>query len=726
MRHRLSKVALSLIVAVTVALPLVPAQRAAAATGNCFFKGNGGPVLAGGKCSVAGRYGAYGTNDVLMGRDGNGNGWAIPTCAGSIKVPNCVNDKNNGDTKPQFIKFIENRFDKKSSTQDRVGAAFIIQELRSNTDHSWPSAADVAAWENLMNQNNVSVTRGYDGSVGRTSYYDPAKRNTFYAAHPKVGRDVIYVRQNGKLLAEIESACGNMVAGPIPITTQWELKGTSAVNTATAGRGDTVAFTHTVKNKGPDDMGDGLSAWVWWHSSTGPGVTNLGLVTACSDNDGLDADDKKTCNNGPIWFTIPVTANGGDRYCQQLVYGPISNGGGYASTADACVTVTPPQPLVCNSSSFTFTPGTELSVSQALNIRFAATGPAPGPPAGVISLHLNITGPGGYSFDQTHAAGTGPPSYASDFNVPSLTSMGLYTVTAQATDTSGVRLPSGSCQATFTVVARPYFSVTGGDIAATGTIRSWNQDSGSYTGAGSTMAALAGSTSGIKNFVTGRGFGWVGDGTSLAFANTTKNLGSHIYGGGYTFSPSSAPSPGACNYNPGTDIVLSPASPSGTYCLGGGHNLSGTVGSGQHITIVATSGNVTINGDIKYATYNSLAEIPSLTVIVPNGNILVNNNVTKIHGAFYAPSGTFISCASGGAQVADNAIYDQCRTQLKIYGAVSAKTFTLNRTFGDFNTTFAPAEEFIYSPELWLAPTGSTSGSSTSPYDYYVSLPPVL
>ena len=66
MRHRLSKVALSLIVAVTVALPLVPAQRAAAATGNCFFKGNGGPVLAGGKCSVAGRYGAYGTNDVLI------------------------------------------------------------------------------------------------------------------------------------------------------------------------------------------------------------------------------------------------------------------------------------------------------------------------------------------------------------------------------------------------------------------------------------------------------------------------------------------------------------------------------------------------------------------------------------------------------------------------------------------------------------------------------------
>lgn len=723
MRHRLSKVALSLIVAVTVALPLVPAQRAAAATGNCFFKGNGGPVLAGGKCSVAGRYGAYGTNDVLTGRDGNGNGWAIPTCAGSIKVPNCVNNKNDSDTKPQFIKFIKNRFNK-GAAQDRVGAAFIIQELRSNTDHSWPSAADVADWENLMNQNNVSVTRGYDGSVGRTSYYDPAKRNTFYAAHPKVGRDVIYVRQNGKLLAEIEAPCGNMVAGPIPIITQWELKGTSAVNTATAGRGDTVAFTHTVKNKGPDDMGDGLSAWVWWHSSTGPGVTNLGLVTACSDNDGLDADDKKTCNNGPIWFTIPVTANGGDRYCQQLVYGPISNGGGYDSTADACVTVTPPQPLVCNSNSFTFTPGTELSVSQALNIRFAATGPAPGPPAGVISLHLNITGPGGYSFDQTHAAGTGPPSYASDFNVPSLTSMGLYTVTAQATDTSGIRLPSDSCHAVFTVVTRPYFSVTGGDIAASGTIRSWNQDGsgGSYNGAGSVMAAIAGSYQGIRNFVTGRELAWAYHGTGLAFANATgsgANPSAGIYGGKYAFSPSSAPSY-TCT---GTTVNLAS---SGTYCPSGNINLSGTVGSGQHITIVATSGNVTINGNILYGPYNSLATIPSLTVIVPNGNILVSKTVNEIHGTFYAPGHTFISCADGGSQVLNIAIYDQCQIKLTVYGAVSAKEFILNRTKGDFNTPYVPAEEFVYSPELWLAPTSSTSGSSTSPYDYYISLPPVL
>ena len=276
------------------------------------------------------------------------------------------------------------------------------------------------------------------------------------------------------------------------------------------------------------------------------------------------------------------------------------------------------------------------------------------------------------------------------------------------------------------IVAKPYFTVTGGDISSDGSITSWNADNtggAGYAGAGSQLAALA--TGNITSFVTGTGMS--ANPSSLAFANTTA--AGTKYGGGYT---ETMPLPtvdtsGATVLTTGTPSL---SSLNGVYTRSGDLTLSGPTPAGKSVTIVLTSGNLYISNNISYP-YGSLAQIPRLTVIVQNGNIYVNNTVSEIHGVFYAAGsgrGLFYSCATASGMPSTD--YNTCNHQLTEYGAVTANQLILSRSYGSVHATTgtpaAAAENFFYSPEVWLAPADSTTTSSDTIYNSYVSLPPIL
>lgn len=285
---------------------------------------------------------------------------------------------------------------------------------------------------------------------------------------------------------------------------------------------------------------------------------------------------------------------------------------------------------------------------------------------------------------------------------------------------------------------RPFFDVTGGDILSGGDIRSWNGDNAGtlgYAGAGTQLAALAAGS--IQNFITGSGLpgGTAAEsGHGLAFANTTS--GGTTYGGGYAFTGFVPNNPtqtgtlsGAVNLGSLTD---------GVYYATSSISLYGQLPTGVQVTIVASSGDATITGNVTYGAYgSSTADIPRLTLLVSNGNIYVDRGVTELHGVYYAGgsggSGNFYSCTNGSTPInlATSATgYNDCRNRLTVYGAVAANKLILSRTWGSLvaagSALAEPAENFFYSPELWLAPDGSNSGNSTVKYDSYVSLPPVL
>lgn len=220
---------------------LLPIANAGAVNGTCYFNTKAGPVGGTSGCNVPG-YGVYGTNDVLTGRSVQGRGYAIPLSV---------------NTKDEFVNFILGRF-RSGNTHDKIGAAFLIQELRGS--RAWPSTSEVNTWAARMKSNSDVVVRSqWDGSVGRTSWYDPGPRNTFYADHPNVGRQVINIYYKGKRMAQIEHDCGNMVAGTIKIPEWYLTPNTTVTQPASAVRspsvarpGDTIKWNHTIHNDGPD------------------------------------------------------------------------------------------------------------------------------------------------------------------------------------------------------------------------------------------------------------------------------------------------------------------------------------------------------------------------------------------------------------------------------------------------------------------------------------------
>lgn len=671
---------------VTVAVPLLTTGSAKAASGKCFFNA-AGPVISGGNCSVPGRYGAYGTNDVLTGRDGSGNGSAIPASV---------------NTKQEFINYIRNRFNS-GNVHDQVGAAFIIQEMRSKTDQSWPSNADVNDWENLVNLSSVRVTRGWDGSVGRTSYYDPGKRNTFYAGHPTVGREVIFVRQNGNLLAEIETACGNMVAGPGVITApSWTLDATSTSNRVKAKVGATVTFRHVIQDTGPDDMDADLQGYVEWWNSSGPGAPDGKKVRDCNDGNGLEAapgiDSKKICTDD---FVIPASANVGDVYCQRVQYRPKTRGQTeWRHSQRACVEVSDTtvgvDSLDCSAfvtSNPSPRPGTSFTVTMAVGggtptptytLSYVITDPAGGAVSGsqngIITTTQTINGaqPGTYRFNWSFR--NGDP---------------LNTVT--------------DCTGAVTVTREPYFEVLNGDAnAAAGLTSASCVPSGGISGfntAGSgshtTIAAFAATA--IAEFTSAGTTG-----KTLSFGNTTGT-----YGGGFAQT--------YCIPDDWSGRVPDP-DPS----------VVGQTGIVDQITKFV-NGDMYILGNVEYTSGSfSINNVP-MRRFIATGNIYILGTVTRLDG-IYEAQGKIYTCAIGAAAplvAATTAeMISQCGQQLVVNGAfVAGGGIKLQRTFDSVGGGGQPAERFVYSPEVWvqaIKPGDPTTILDASGYDSITSLPPVL
>ncbi len=331
---------------------------------------------------------------------------------------------------------------------------------------------------------------------------------------------------------------------------------------------------------------------------------------------------------------------------------------------------------------------------------------------------------------------------------------GNYTFSSTYLDSSGITM---TCNQTVYVGYKPYVNVLGGDIwagsagGAAANIRSWNNDNmgstGWLPGAGAQHAALAsGSTT---SFSTAR---LLGGGLSapaaLGFANNlaNANVAGAKYGAAFAHVPNRtdyyAMYESAATPVSGTSLNLGSLTESGTYIYAdpGDLRITGTLGrdaSGNGLDVkILSAGNAILLGSptLGYEAYASFAQIPRLSVFTAsNKNIMVAQSLTEIHGIFATgPGGKFFSCAINVsntpvsyAEVGTN--FDACRNPLKIYGSVQADELVLSRTYSSLRAPGSvPAEEFVYSPELWLARPGGSGGGDALEYRSYIGLPPIL
>jgi hypothetical protein len=323
---------------------------------------------------------------------------------------------------------------------------------------------------------------------------------------------------------------------------------------------------------------------------------------------------------------------------------------------------------------------------------------------------------------------------------------------------------------TFVVSTYPFFSVSGGDMAAGAAfatspgsscteafntnagITSWNKGASSgYSGASNQFGMS--SFSYIQDILGNKGNGNGKSAWSLSFANeesggiNSVDQANGRYGGFNNDGPcvgawsrkpasgNSLPNPGATNVGglDGVYVVNSPVTING-----------GNIPNGKHITIYVT-GNVSITGPITYAStsWATTDEIPSFKLVV-NGSIFIGNTVSQLAGDYVAvpnagyhtmpnpfnnvKPGTIVTCSVGTtpqtpATASISAIVNGCNHQLTVYGSFSANQVWLLRTWGTMGSN-VPAEQFIQGPESWLS-TGD-SGSIDPSYKSIVGLPPVL
>ena len=292
-------------------------------------------------------------------------------------------------------------------------------------------------------------------------------------------------------------------------------------------------------------------------------------------------------------------------------------------------------------------------------------------------------------------------------------------------------------------ISHPYFTVSSGDVSAgnqvassgacltTGnsSVQSWNNNSGSYFGAGAQGAVFA--SGNIANFISDLKFSsGQPPPSTLTFSNSNTNPSSY---GGYLSSlpcfnnyyKSLSSSPLVKSIGPGIDLS---ALNSGIYQATGSvviYNTGGNIAGGKDITILV-NGNVTIENNIEYGPYN-ISNIPRVNIIVENGNINIASTVTVLHG-FYSTNASFVTCYNLAIN-SESSNSSVCSSPLTIYGSVFASTIDLDRTYGDQLKGTGPAETFNNSPEFWI-PASSTCQSVGSclgnNYANESVLPPVL
>jgi hypothetical protein len=101
------------------------------------------------------------------------------------------------------------------------------------------------------------------------------------------------------------------------------------------------------------------------------------------------------------------------------------------------------------------------------------------------------------------------------------------------------------------------------------------------------------------------------------------------------------------------------------------------------MTVFVTSGNLTIDNDIKYpANYATRASIPRIKFVVMNGDIRIQPNVRQIDAELITLNGTIDTCYTAQANKYDSCSSAKGSSMLLVNGSLQAPTISLNRLVG--------------------------------------------
>jgi len=539
-----------------------------------------------------------------------------------------------------------------------------------------------------------------------------------------------------------------------PVIVRWTLEGSSSVrnnNTGEEGasiygeRGQTVTFTHKIKNNGPNSTSRNVnSAIVWGTNLFGyPGNT---IVTPGGNVRSLGQIKKgatKTRTVPPLEpVTIPSTAAGGQQICQLTTFNnkyKYSNPSVWdGSSAQACVTVNRTYTLTPSASvsPTVIDSGESLSVTSSVNNS--------GPDTSVSTewqLTRTVNGvqnpagpiiPSGTATYPPFVSTPGPSYSDNDTNFPVGTRL-CYILSVRPHSSSDPNWASSPANAACaTIGKKPKVQVWGGDLNVRGNITTStsvknisgvNRTFGSWAEYGIVASGgIAGAASGAA--YAGPGLANANSCTFSPLSFTNENCGTSSLGS-YT---SAALTPDVSSSFPSTALpsrgglggAVSPETlvSSGTYTAGNLTLNQSDLPRGKSI-VIKSSGRVTINGNQTYSNgpYQNINQLPQLVIIA--NQIVINNGVDRVD-AWLIASDRIQTCEAVGDRES------RCNNQLTVNGPVVTNHLYLYRTAGSGNGAASgdPAEVFNLRGDAYLWALSQASSGSRIHSVYVTELPP--
>ena len=705
---------------------------------------------------------------------------------------NAINPTVNNAT--ELINFLKGSEGLGGNNQQRTGASFIIQTMIGSARNRPPTAGQIAEWESrvryaestgriswfvsysfCINSFYQGVTGG--GSPNDDAFFDDCQTNT----------SIVFRDASGAVAYVIKRECANPVGNVRPIpdappAVNWNAEPRSAVSNASPLPGQTITFTHRVRNEGPTATG---TDHVWAATLSHP---SNAIIRGGHDTGTYTNGQEKVVDTQNV--TIPAGTPAGTQICQKLsIDWGNSSGERNELGLPACATVrydfglTPNiNPVIATSDGLPPTDGiAEQGDSVTFTYSVTNNGTTQSQTTNCAIFGLNRTNyyavptpndtasDAGYSAPPTTCPQVFPYSASG-----STTNIATETVALSTTNRSVCRVlrltparPDGSSASTEVcvyVASKPYARVYGGDVTAgnglttspgscvtnnAGAIVGWNRGDATFRGAGTQFAAFAMGI--ISHFTTslGNGASAAPRPSGLSFANTSTNVASGNFGGSLGSVPCIPDHYGglataAGVQSIGASIATSPLN--GIYSRTGNTTLNaGNVTSNQRV-VIYIDGNLFITGSggaadlgIAYTGSWNPASVPLFQVVV-RGDIFIGNNIGRLDGIYVAQKradgsgGTIHTCATGFSALAlDGGLYNNCNKKLTINGAFVANQVRLLRTAGTLSQSDAahtPAastagEVFNYNPTLWMAQPPRPAGEAGD-YDAIISLPPVL
>ncbi|HSW99828.1 MAG TPA: hypothetical protein VLH38_02205 [Patescibacteria group bacterium] len=684
--------------------------------------------------------------------------FVLPQKYNGLAIPYSVNSAN------EFINFILNDLNR-GSTQERVGAAFIIQTMIGTSRNLPPSGAQINEWQARVRSADSKglVTWNMGWSYSVNSFYQENEHDDAFFNDSGSDTVIAFRDSSHKIIYAIKHRCANPVGNVQPLDKgqDFSITGRSTVSKATAIPGSKVTFTHYLKDKGPDDA---TTAWKTHNVNSG-GIIQTGTQSL---NSGREV------NVSSEVYTIPLNAVPGTKYCRYISFSPATDSGGTDNGPTVCVTVI---------ADFDLHPSVTSSTDVAdqgsqITFTYVIANSKPGTSTSVdCNIVGNQRGPGYTPLPVQDLARTSDPGFAAPptgcprtFPGNASTIVGTETITVGAippgdsicrslvvNPKSPDSTPRTSQERCVLIAAKPYVKVYGGDVSvgnglsvggtctpvASAGVVSWNLGGGSaFAGAGAQDATYALNT--ISNFATAQASTGVAAPSGLAFANSTvsaADIAAGTYGGSLGFVPCIPD-----YYGTPTGVALPGgnvgALGSNMYTANGTVTMGGNLGAGVRAQVFV-NGDVYINNDITYPGGGWSVNTVPLFELVVRGNIYVSSGVGRLDGIYIAQKdtggarGAIYTCATGASILAPTApnFYNLCNKKLTINGSFTADQIHLLRTSGTEanGTTDNPtsgnssaAEQFNFNPSLWIAQPIMTNAPTANQYDAITSLPPVL